>query len=100
MSLRLALGAGRWRLAHQLTAESLILTMSGGLLGVASATWLLRVLLATLPSDFPLPRVHEIAVDSTVLWFASILCVTIGFVFGAAQTRTPQKRINAVCSSP
>ena len=82
MSVRLALGAGRWRLAQQLTVESLILTGAGGLLGTVAATWGLRALLATLPADFPLPRVHEIAVDSTVLWFAIILCVALGLLFG------------------
>jgi putative ABC transport system permease protein len=82
MSVRLALGAGRWRLAHQLTVESVILTGAGGLLGTVTAIWGLRALLATLPADFPLPRVPEIAVDSTVLWFASILCVSLGLLFG------------------
>jgi putative ABC transport system permease protein len=82
MSVRLALGAGRWRLAHQLTVESLILAGAGGLLGVVTAAWGLRALLATLPAEFPLPRVHEIAIDSTVLWFAIILCGTLGLLFG------------------
>ena len=82
MSVRLALGAGRWRLAHQLTVESLLLTGTGGLLGTVTAIWGLRALLATLPADFPLPRIHEIAVDSTVLWFAITLCVTLGLLFG------------------
>jgi putative ABC transport system permease protein len=82
MSVRLALGAGRWRLAHQLTIESLILTGAGGLLGTVTATWGLRALLASLPADFPLPRVQEIAVNSTVLWFATILCTIVGMVFG------------------
>jgi putative ABC transport system permease protein len=82
LNVRLALGAGRWRLTHQLTVESLLLTGIGGLLGTMAATWGLRALLTTLPADFPLPRVHEIAVDSTVLWFAIILCVALGLVFG------------------
>ncbi len=82
MSVRLALGAGRWRLAHQLTVETLLLAGAGGLLGTALANWGLRALLATLPADFPLPRVHEIAIDSAVLWFAIVLCVTIGVLFG------------------
>lgn len=82
MSLRLALGAGRWHLAHQLTVESLILTVAGGLGGVVVAMWGLRALLATLPADFPLPRVDEISADATVLWFAILLCVSIGLLFG------------------
>lgn len=82
MSVRLALGAGRWRLAHQLIVESLMLTGAGGLLGTVTATWGLRALLASLPADFPLPRVQEIALNSTVLWFATILCAIVGLVFG------------------
>ena len=82
MSVRLALGAGRWRLAHQLTVESLVLASAGGLLGTVIAHWGLRALLASLPADFPLPRIHEIAVDSTVLWFATVLCMTLGLLLG------------------
>jgi putative ABC transport system permease protein len=82
MSVRLALGAGRWRLAQQLTVESLILTGAGGLLGTMTATWGLRVLLASLPADFPVPRAQEIVVDSTVLWFTTILCTIVGLFFG------------------
>ena len=43
------LGAGRWRLAHQLTVESLLLASAGGILGTFIATWGLRALLASLP---------------------------------------------------
>jgi len=82
MSVRLALGAGRLRLAHQLTVESLILTGTGGLLGMVAANWGLRALLASLPADFPLPRIQEISVNSTVLAFALILCTIMGLVFG------------------
>jgi putative ABC transport system permease protein len=82
MSVRLALGAGRWQLAHLFTVESLVLAGAGGLLGTVTASWGLRTLLAALPADFSLPRIHEIAVDSTVLWFALLLCVSIGLLFG------------------
>ena len=82
MNIRLALGAGRWRLAHQLTVESLLLTATGCVLGTMTAIWGLRALLAALPADFPLPRIHEIGVDSTVLWFAVTLCVILGLLFG------------------
>jgi putative ABC transport system permease protein len=84
MAVRLALGAGRWRIAHQLLVESLVLSGGGGLLGVGLAQWGLRAMLATLPADFPLPRIREIAVDSTILWFAVILSVTVGLIFGMA----------------
>jgi predicted permease len=82
LSVRRALGAGGWRIAHQLTVETLLLTGAGGLLGTALANWGLHALLATLPDGFPLPRVDEITADANVRWFASGLCVTIGFLFG------------------
>jgi predicted permease len=82
LNVRLALGAGRWQIARLLTVESLVLAVAGGLLGTLAATWGLRALLATLPADFPLPRINEIAVDSSVLWFAIGLCVAIGLLFG------------------
>jgi putative ABC transport system permease protein len=82
MNVRLALGAGRWRLAHQLTVESLLLVGAGGLLGTVVASWGLRALLATLPVDFPLPRIGEIAIDSTVLWFTIGMCLTLGLLLG------------------
>ena len=92
LSVRRALGAGRWQLAHQLTVESLILTGAGGLLGIVTATWGLRALLATLPVDFPLPRVNEIAVNSTALWFAIILCLSIGLLFGLVPAFFSRRR--------
>jgi putative ABC transport system permease protein len=82
MSVRLALGAGRWRLAHQLAVESLLLTGAGGLLGTIAADWGLRALLATLPPGFPLPRIAEIRIDSLVLTFTIGLCAVLGLLFG------------------
>jgi putative ABC transport system permease protein len=107
MSVRLALGAGRWRLAHQLTVESLLLASAGGILGTVIATWGLRALLASLPVDFPLPRIHEIAVGSTVLWFAILLCDLDccsdwpRFFFpAAASCRKAPKRISFRVAAP
>lgn len=92
MTIRLALGAGTWRLAHQLLVESLLLAGAGGLLGITLAHWGLRALLGMVSVDFPLPRLHEIGVDSTVLWFAVVLCVTVGVLFGMAPIVTSRRR--------
>ena len=92
LSVRVALGAGRARLAHQLTVESLLLVGTGGLLGILTAHWGLQALLAVLPAEFPLPRIDEIAIDSFVLAFAVTLCVTIGLVFGVLPVLFARRR--------
>ncbi|MGH7502084.1 MAG: ADOP family duplicated permease [Longimicrobiales bacterium] len=68
LSLRLALGAGRRRIAHQLLAESLVLCGAGGALAVLIAYWGVRTLIALEPGD--LPRVAEIRLSGTALAFA------------------------------
>ncbi len=49
MAVRSALGAGRWRLARQIAAESLVLAVAAALLGVGIATAGFRILVARLP---------------------------------------------------
>src|ERR1035441_4483446 len=82
IALRLALGASRWRIVRCLLTESALLSLGGGLLGVAAAHGLVRGFVAVDPIH--LPRIHEVAVDGPVLLFALAAALATGIVFGLA----------------
>jgi putative ABC transport system permease protein len=79
-ALKSALGASRFRIVRQLLAESLLLALAGGLIGVG-VSWLgLDLLLSFAPADTP--RLSEIAIDWRVLLFALGLSLSAAIVFG------------------
>ncbi len=82
LALRAALGAGRGRVVRQLLTESVVLGVSGGLVGLAAATGLLRAAPALVPGY--VARLHEVGVDGVVLAFTFGLSVLVGLAFGAA----------------
>jgi predicted permease len=75
MAIRAILGAGRWQLVRQSLAESLCLSMAGGILGVCFAWWGKGVLRNLLPSlfshifDTPEYARFDVRTDSIVLMF-------------------------------
>jgi putative ABC transport system permease protein len=82
IAVRSALGAARVRLIGQLLAESLLLSLSGGILGVLLAAWSLRAI--PLMASLDLPRAGEIHLDGMVLSFAALLSLATGVLFGLA----------------
>ncbi len=82
MAVRMALGAGRWGLVHQLVVESLVLTVFAGMLGLALAWAVVPLVPAMFPPTFPLPRGNEVAVDGVVVAFTLAVAVLVGIVFG------------------
>jgi putative ABC transport system permease protein len=81
-SIRTALGAGRGRILRQFTAEGLVLTVCGALLGLALAHWGLAALLAANPDS--IPRSAEITIDPRVLLFTTVVAVATATIFGLA----------------
>jgi len=81
IGIKLALGAGRFRLIRQLITESTLLSMIGGLAGVALAYWLIQILLAVQPPTI-IPINMDIGIDGGVLFFAFILSIGTGLIFG------------------
>jgi len=79
-AVRMALGAGRSRIARQLLAECALLGLLGGAAGILLAYWGVQSLRSLLPPD--LPQLHTISVDLWVLLFAFLLSVTATLVFG------------------
>jgi putative ABC transport system permease protein len=75
-----ALGASRWRIMRPLLLESLLLSIAGGLLGLALATGGLSLLIAALPADTP--RLLDIVFDWRILGFTAGLVVFTGLVLG------------------
>jgi len=79
-AVRAALGAGRGQLIAQLLAESLLLAVAGGGLGVLLAKWSLSGI--TRMATLDLPRMGEIQLDGKVFGFAVVLSVVTGVLFG------------------
>ncbi|HKP14388.1 MAG TPA: ABC transporter permease, partial [Blastocatellia bacterium] len=80
IAIRAALGAGRGRIIRQLLAESVLLAVIGGSMGLLLASWGLR-LLPALGSE-KIPRLQEVAPDARVLMFTLLTSLLTSVVFG------------------
>ncbi len=81
LAIRTALGASRIRMVRMLLAESLVLFLAGGLLGLIVAVWsidaLQRIGLSTLPRGF------DVSLDPAVFAFTLACAAATGLLFGA-----------------
>jgi len=82
VAVRLSLGASRGRLVRQMLTESMLLSLIGGVAGIATAAGTLRFIVRFVPSN--LPRLNEVRIDWVVLSFALLLSILTGLVFGLA----------------
>jgi predicted permease len=100
IAVRAALGAGRGRLLRQLLAESLLLSILGGCLGLLIALVGTPNIVTLLPPDFP--RSASISPNLQVLAFAGLISVATSCLFGFAPAwyaaRCPLARVLNDCS--
>ena len=80
VAIRTALGAGRSRLAMQMLAESLVLSLTGGALGLLLA-YLAIPAIQTLSAG-SIPRVADVSIDGSVLGFTLVASLLTGVIFG------------------
>ena len=82
MAIRQALGAARTRLIRQLLTESVLLSLLGGIAGLAILFWTKEFLLQIVPDS--LPRLNEVSINWSVLLFALVASLVAGAIFGLA----------------
>ena len=89
MALRAALGASPTRLLRQGLVESCLLGLIGGVIGLALAAEGIQLFQVVAPPDTP--RLNEISVDSTLLWFSLASSLVAGVLFGIVPARRAAK---------
>jgi len=82
ITVRLALGASRLRIARQLVTESLMLALAGGALGSLLAMWGTKLIVSLSPEG--ITRITETSLDARVLVFTAAISLLTGVLFGIA----------------
>src|SRR5256714_4588210 len=80
LAIRVALGAGRWRLLRQMLAESVLLALAGAALGIFLSVWGLELLKQI--GARTIPRLAEVNVDLVVVIVTAVVSVGTGILFG------------------
>ncbi len=89
IAIRTALGAGRGRLIRQFLAESGLLAITGGVLGLLLAGWGIDALIALAPPDTP--GLEYVRLDARVLGFTLLISLATGILFGFAPALSASK---------
>lgn len=87
MALRVALGANHRRIISQLVTESLLLSLSGGALGILIAWESADPLARMIPAQAGVPFLDHVGVDTSVLAFTLLISILSGLLFGLFPAR-------------
>jgi putative ABC transport system permease protein len=82
IAIRTALGAGRLRIVRQLLAESMLIAMMGGALGLILGAWVIKAIALLSPDQ--IPRLNEVALDGRVISVMIVVTTIAGIIFGLA----------------
>jgi predicted permease len=82
IAVRSALGASRGRIIRQLLTESMLLSLTGGAVGVILCLWSVRWI--HVLGTKSIPRLADVGIDGRVLLFTFLLSVFSGILFGLA----------------
>jgi predicted permease len=82
IAIRLAMGASRARLARQLLTESTLLAVISGVVALLTVLFLKNAIISLAPAD--IPRLNEVDVSVKVLFFAFLISIFTGVLFGLA----------------
>jgi putative ABC transport system permease protein len=88
LAVRAALGAGRARLVRQMLAESVVLSVAGGLCGLLLARWALGFLRGVVAERLPIQRLEMVGIDGLVLLFTVVASLACGLFFGIVPALT------------
>ena len=100
LAVRVALGAGRWRLVHQVSAESALLALIAGAIGLGIAMLAVPAIPSLFPETFPLPRSSEVTIDRSMVAYTLLLCGAIAGGFSLLPVvRVARKRFADVLHS-
>lgn len=80
LAIRVALGAGRWRLLRQMLTESVLLALAGAVAGIILSVWGLESLKQI--GARTVPRLAEVNVDLVVLAVTAVVAIGTGILFG------------------
>jgi predicted permease len=82
IAIRLTLGASRGRLVSQLLTESTLLSVISGVLALVTVVFLKKAIISLAPAD--IPRLNEVDISASVLFFAFLISIVTGVLFGLA----------------